>query len=418
MTATSWTAVEPYRGVEDDEFERWRARAAAVADELAGTAVQRDRANQNPFPEIGLLRQSGLLGFAIPTEFGGAGGSLPQALILGRIVAAADGSIGQLLLYHYSNGVWSFILGTPEQWEFIARGVGESGWFQGSVSNPRDSGFDVAGTDDGGYILNGTRTFATGVAIADYITVGFLDNGTLLNAQIPPDRAGLVFGDDWDNLGQRLTASGSVTFEDVVIRHDEVLRGVSEYPGDQLLREGLRAQFSFLIFAHLYLGIAEGALESAARYIREKGRPWPEATSKVATEDPYVLQLLGKLSAQIAAGVALADDAAVTFSTALRSDSLTAEQWGRLALRVDQAKVVATEAALDATQNIYQATGARSTANSVGLDIYWRNARTHTTHDPLPYRQREVGNFVLNQILPSPLAFNDSAEASSTGNPV
>jgi alkylation response protein AidB-like acyl-CoA dehydrogenase len=418
MTSLPLIEVAPYSGVTDDEFETWRSRAAAVADELAATALERDRANKNPHNEIGLLRSSGLLGFASPTEFGGAGGSLQQALILGRTIAAADGSIGQLINYHYSNGVWSYILGTPQQWEVIARGVGEHGWFQGSVSNPRDAGFRAEPDGNGGYVLNGTRTFATGVAVADYLTVGFFDGNNHLNAQIPPSRDGLSFHDDWDNLGQRLTASGSITFDGVVVEPHEVLRGVSLYAGDQVLREGLRGQFSQLIFAHLYLGIASGALDAAGAYIRDKGRPWPEATSNVVTEDPYHLQLLGRLSAQIAAGVALADKAAQAFESALRSEAVTHEEWGHLALQIDQAKSVSTEAVLDTTHTIFQATGARSTANTVGLDIYWRNARTHTTHDPLPYRQREIGNYVLNGTLPSPRSFTDLARAaeSTQGN--
>ncbi|MBA4025157.1 MAG: monooxygenase [Gordonia sp.] len=414
MTSTRPTRIRPYGGVSDVDFATWRARANTVAAELAATAAARDRANQNPHNEITLLRESGLLGFASPVEFGGAGGSLTQALTLGRIISAADGSIGQLVHYHYSNGVWSYILGTEAQWELIARGVGEQGWFQGSVSNPRDAGFKAEPNGDGGYILTGTRTFATGVAIADYLTVGFFDDGVHLNAQIPPSRPGLSFRDDWDNLGQRLTASGSVTFDSVVVHPDEVLRGVAEYAGDPVLREGLRGQFSQLIFAHLYLGIASGALDAAAHYIRDHGRPWPEATSKVVGEDPYHLQLLGRLSSQIAAGIALADQAAITFEQALHSADLTHEEWGQLALQIDQAKSVSTEAVLDTTHNIFQATGARSTANSVGLDIFWRNARTHTTHDPLPYRQREVGNYVINGILPSPRSFTDIAKAADS----
>lgn len=414
MTSTRLARIKPYSGVTDADFTIWRARAGSVAAELAATASARDRANENPHNEITLLRDSGLLGFASPVEFGGAGGSLSQALILGRIIAAADGSIGQLIHYHYSNGVWSYILGTEQQWELIARGVGEQGWFQGSVSNPRDAGFTAEPNGDGGYLLSGTRTFATGVAIADYLTVGFFDGGALLNAQIPPSRRGLAFHDDWDNLGQRLTASGSVTFDSVVVHPHEVLRGVEEYSGDQVLREGLRGQFSQLIFAHLYLGIATGALNAAAQYIREHGRPWPEATSKVVTEDPYHLQLFGRLSSHIAAGIALADHAALTFEKALHSDELSHAEWGQLALQIDQAKSVSTEAVLDTTHNIFQATGARSTANSVGLDIFWRNARTHTTHDPLPYRQREVGNYVINGILPSPRSYTDIAKAADS----
>lgn len=405
MTATTTPHALPYHGVNDREFAEWTRVAQRIAEKLTATALERDRANQNPVAEIGILRDSGLLSFATPREFGGAGGSLGQALQLSRIIAAADGSIGQLLVYHYSNGVWTYILGSPAQREYIARGVGEHGWFQGSVSNPRDPGITVTRTDEG-YRINGKRTFATGVAVADLITV-LLYEQEPINAIIPRDREGLRFNDDWDNLGQRLTASGSVEFDNVLLRADEVLTGLGEFEGDRDRRDGLRALFSQLIFVHLYLGIAEGALAAAVTYIREKGRPWPEAHSTDVTEDPYHQQLLGRLSASIAAGIALADSVTREFEQNLAAgESLTAAHWGALAVRVDQAKSVATEVSLDVTHNIYQATGARSTANSVGLDIYWRNARTHTTHDPLPYRQREIGRYLLTDEWPSPRNLN------------
>ncbi|WP_462216179.1 acyl-CoA dehydrogenase family protein [Mycobacteroides abscessus] len=404
MTTVTPPHALPYRGVEHAEFTEWTRTAQRVADHFASTALDRDRANQNPVAEIGHLRETGLLSFATPTEFSGAGGSLLQALQLSRIIAAADGSIGQLLVYHYSNGVWTHTLGSPDQREYIARGVGEQGWFQGSVSNPRDPGITVTRTG-AGYLVNGRRTFATGVALADLITV-LLYEDEPINAIIPRDRKGLAFNDDWDNLGQRLTASGSVEFDNVLLRHDEVLTGLAEFSdvdGARERRDGLRALFSQLIFAHLYLGIAEGALAAAVAYVRDRGRPWPEASSTEVTEDPYHQQLLGRLSASIAAGIALADAVTTEFEQHLAlGESLTAAQWGTLAVRVDQAKSVATEVSLDVTHNIYQATGARSTANSVGLDIYWRNVRTHTTHDPLPYRQREIGRHLLTGQWPSP----------------
>lgn len=413
MTATTASPALAYQGVSDTDFSEWTRIAERVADELASTTLERDRANQNPVAEIALLREHGLLSFATAREFGGAGGSLTQALQLGRIIAAADGSIGQLLAYHFSNGLWTHILGSPAQREHIARGVGEQGWFQGSVSNPRDPGITVTRTDEG-YRVNGRRTFATGVAVADLITV-LLYEEEPINAVIPHDREGLRFNDDWDNLGQRLTASGSVEFSDVLLRHDEVLTGLDEYGDDREYHDGLRGLFSQLIFVHLYLGIAEGALAAGVAYVRDKGRPWPEAHSTEVTEDPYHQQLLGRLSAGIAAGIALADAVTREFEQTLAAGrALAAAQWGALAIRVDQAKSVATEVSLDVTHNIFQATGARSTANSVGLDIYWRNARTHTTHDPLPYRQREIGRYLLTDEWPSPRSLTGLGRLAAT----
>jgi len=64
--------------------------------------------------------------------------------------------------------------------------------------------------------------------------------------------------------------------------------------------------------------------------------------------------------------------------------------------------VVATKVSLRVTQDVFDITGGRSTANKYGFDVYWRNVRTHTLHDPVAYRTREVGDYVLSGVLPQP----------------
>ncbi len=405
-TGAAAGAHDLYAGIPDAEFAEWKTRARAVAQELASTIVARDRANKDPHAEIALLREAGLLGFAAPKSLGGGGGNLLQAMEIVRIISEADGSIGQLIAYHYSNGVWTHILGSREQWAETIGHVARSGWFQGGVSNPRDQWSEIDIEGDRRFI-SGTRTFATGTAISQIITVSLWHRGERVHYQIPTAREGISFGDDWDNLGQRLTASGSVTFDRVELFEHERLAALDSWPGDVAQRDGLRPLFSQIIFAHFYLGIAEGALKAAEDYVREQGRPWPESGLQSALEDPYNLAILGRLSAQIEAGVALADRATVTFQKALFAGAqLTAEDWGKLAVLIDQAKVVANDVTLEATSRIFELTGGRSTASKWGLDHFWRNARTHTVHDPVSYRAREIGQARLTQSWPKPRVYS------------
>jgi alkylation response protein AidB-like acyl-CoA dehydrogenase len=44
--------------------------------------------------------------------------------------------------------------------------------------------------------------------------------------------------------------------------------------------------------------------------------------------------------------------------------------------------------------------GTRSTASKYGFDRYWRDLRTFTLHDPVDYKLRDIGNWILNQELP------------------
>ncbi|RYJ02780.1 MAG: hypothetical protein EON52_18935 [Actinomycetales bacterium] len=65
-------------------------------------------------------------------------------------------------------------------------------------------------------------------------------------------------------------------------------------------------------------------------------------------------------------------------------------------------KQLATDISLEVGTKIFELTGARATSNAVGLDLFWRNARTHTLHDPVAYKRREVGAFALLNELPEP----------------
>ncbi len=62
---------------------------------------------------------------------------------------------------------------------------------------------------------------------------------------------------------------------------------------------------------------------------------------------------------------------------------------------VASAKVVTTDTALRVTAGVFEVTGSRATSREVGLDRFWRDVRTYTLHDPVAYKNRELGEFVL-----------------------
>jgi hypothetical protein len=62
---------------------------------------------------------------------------------------------------------------------------------------------------------------------------------------------------------------------------------------------------------------------------------------------------------------------------------------------VASAKVVTTDTALRVTAGVFEVTGASATKRQLGLDRFWRDVRTHTLHDPVAYKNRELGEYVL-----------------------
>jgi alkylation response protein AidB-like acyl-CoA dehydrogenase len=381
-----------------DSHEHWIDCARKVAGTLAADALERDRANAEPAAEAQLLKEARLPGLLIPEGLGGGGQTWRTALGVVREIARADGSVAQLIGYHYANSANLWLTGGEAIQQHLGGLTARHQWLWGDADNPVES--DLTLTPDGaGYRLDGKKTVATGASVGDVIAVTgqVPGSGDLLLAAVRADAGGITFGNDWDNLGQRLSASGSVAFDGTPVPAGDVIGSLSApTPRASAVTPAIQA-----VFGHLYLGIAEGALAAARSYTLAASRPWLLGGQQAATDEPYVLAQYGDHAARLAAVAALADKVAADLTAALaRGDALTWAERGELAVEVAQLKVVSTDTALDVTAKIFEVMGARSTASGYGFDRFWRNVRTHTLHDPVAYKRREVGAHYLTGQVP------------------
>jgi len=103
------------------------------------------------------------------------------------------------------------------------------------------------------------------------------------------------------------------------------------------------------------------------------------------------------------ASAALADQVA-TEGLAIHHDAwnVTERQRGEHEVRVAAVKARATDVSLEIAGKVFEGLGARATEAALGFDRFWRNVRTHTLHDPVAYKRREVGAFLLRDELPEP----------------
>ncbi len=392
-----------------DEAEAIR-RAEAIAARLAVDAVTRDIANENPVREVEMLREAGLLSLLIPAELGGAGLGWHAVLRAMRPIMRMDASVGHVFAYHYVH-CWRVCLNDADDkaralWADTVRDQ----LFWGGAGNPRDPGLVLTPAADGdGYRVTGRKFFATGASVADRIVAGAEVAGTTDKFAIVIDghAEGVTHPLDWDNMGQRLSASGSVSFDSAPVPDAFVLGRSGQVGPDQRAYASLSILLFQLVLSHLHVGIAEGALDAAAEYARTATTPW--ATSGVATaqEDPYILETLGELVAQTRASDALVWRATDLFvAAAERGWALTDEERGELAIEIAAAKVVTTRTVLDVTSRAFELTGARATSSSKGFDRFWRNARTITLHDPVVYKAKEVGEYTLTGAHPTPSRYS------------
>ncbi|MGP8472876.1 acyl-CoA dehydrogenase family protein [Burkholderia sp. PR2] len=373
---------------------------ARAIDALRATAVARDRAGGHAADEKQRLADAGLLTLAVPREFGGQEAEWPAIYDTIRRIARVDSALAHLVGFQILQVVSVDVWGSAAQRERFLRGTVEHRWWWGNAVNPLDTRLVATATPDGGYRLDGVKGFCSGTRGSQRMTVSAHDpeTGRAVFGVVPTDRDGITVNDDWDPVGQRQTDSGSVRFDGVTLAADEVLHR-SETPPTP--RATLRTLVSQLVLTNLFVGLAEGALAEAREYVLAHGRPWINSGVAQAGDDPYTLQRFGNMHVQAVAAASLADRAAVALQRAwTRRDALTADERAEVALAVSEAKIVAQRAALDNGEALFDACGARATAASLGLDRFWRNARTHTLHDPLDYRLRDVGRFALTGELP------------------
>jgi SfnB family sulfur acquisition oxidoreductase len=396
--STDEQVARPHAHIIADEAE-----ALAVAAELAGEfragAARRDAERLLPRAELDRLSASGLLGVTVPRSHGGADVSARTLAEVFRLLATADASLAQIPQNHY---VYVNVLrrqGSPEQREFFFAEVLAGRRFGNAQSEAgskhvQDIRTALTPRGDGSYLLTGEKHYSTGALFADWIPVlARAEEDALHVAYVERNAAGVTVVDDWNGMGQRTTASGTVRLADVVVAADRVVPHHLTFRGPQL--HGATAQ---LLHAAIDAGIASGALAEAAVFVRTKSRPWSESGYETAAEDPLLIQRFGELALQVRASDALLVAAATAVDAA--GADLTDDTAAEASIAVAAAKVHAAATAVDTASALFEVAGTRSALDSLGLHRYWRDARTHTLHDPARWKIQHIGRYVLNGTRP------------------
>ncbi|MFF3754173.1 acyl-CoA dehydrogenase family protein [Streptomyces sp. NPDC002018] len=397
------------------------ALARELADDFRAEAAERDRERRLPRAELDRLSASGLLGVTVPRAHGGADVSARTLAEIFRLLATADASLAQIPQSHF---VYINVLrrqGTPAQQEFFFGEVlagrrfgnaqseagtkhvqdirtrltplpGPGGAGDGSAPDAPDA--PEEGGQEGGYLLSGEKHYSTGALFADWIPVlARAEDDALHVAYVPRDAPGVTVVDDWDGMGQRTTASGTVRLTEVVVPADRVVPHHLTFQGPQL--HGAVAQ---LLHAAIDAGIASAALAEAVTFVRTKSRPWFESGYETAAEDPLLIQRFGELALQVRAAEALLNAAADAVDTA--AADLTDDSAAEASIAVAAAKVQAAEAAVGTSSALFEVAGTRAALDSLNLNRHWRDARTHTLHDPVRWKVQHIGRYVLSGTRP------------------
>ena len=380
--------------------------AKLLAAEFALTAVERDERGGTPKAERDALRHSGLLALSIPTQYGGLGARWSETLGIVREFAKVDSSIAHVFGFHHLMLATVRLFARPDQWQPWFEQTARKNWFWGNALNPLDTR-TVVKDFCGWREFSGKKSFCSGASDSEMLIASAVDEtagGKLLIAAIPSGRSGITLHNDWNNIGQRQTDSGSASFERVRVEESELLLDPGPLSTPFACLRPLIAQ---LTFTHMFLGIAEGAFEEARNYTLTETRAWHKSSAEDVRQDPYVLHHYGEFWVALEGIRLLVERAAELLDQAwAKGPNLSETERGQLAIAIATAKVAATRQGLDLCSRLFEVTGARSTHASLRLDRHWRNLRTQTLHDPVDYKLHELGDWALNQSLPIPTFYS------------
>lgn len=386
---------QPVRILRNDEEAIVAAKEAAEI--FRATASERDRNRDLPYREVELLSEIGLYGATVPKEFGGAEITAVTLAEVFRILSAADPSLGQIPQNHVAF-VESVRDGTQTQQEFYFRRFlkGER------IGNALSEATNTKGMADyktrltkvkGAYRINGEKAYCTGALFAQWIPIFTLDEqNRLWMAYVRSDSPGLTIHNDWHSMGQRTTASGTITIDNVYVTEHEL------FPRFDLKRPQVGHSWGQIPHAAIDLGIAEEALKDAIHYVKTEARPWHGSGLDRLSDEPLIIQKVGEFQQAVdAARLFLRRGAELTD---IARANTTEETSLAASFAVAQARIATDHAALLVTNGLFELCGTKSTFPKFNFDRHWRNARTHTLHDPIRWKTQFLGNYVLNGTRP------------------
>ncbi|MFC8528129.1 acyl-CoA dehydrogenase family protein [Nocardia sp. NPDC057227] len=399
-------------------------RIRAVLLELAKGVGERDLAFEHPEALIRELADAGFGRLRVPVEFGGFGVELPVLFELLAEAAQADSNVPQIFRGHFTTVEILLLETDPEVRAHWLRAIGDGAVFGNAQSEPSavvaeavtagdvTPGWGASTTKvrvapDGRRLVSGTKFYSTGARFADYIRAAVADDeGGRGFVVIPARHPGVTHVDDWDGIGQRQTGSGTTLFADVPV----------EPNGDVgKFKESLRGLDSFVQIVHLanLTGIARSIVAETVDIVRARTRTSLHALTQKAADDPEVLGVVGLLEARRLTAETLLRLAGERLQAA--HDSGEESAYTRAYLDTSAAQIAVIEAVLDAATRAFDAGGSSTARNSAHLDRHWRNARTLASHNPVVYKPRVVGAYLVNGESPEPGYYRNrpSAEASA-----
>ena len=380
-----------------------------IAREIGKRAQQQRRSFDDdavfPTEVFKEIRAAGLHTMGIPEDRGGLGmwqrnSYKPYYRVL-EALAEGDSSVSQMVqITTHASGI-ACGLGNDSQQAFYTDQVINHGALMSSVGSEAHPGMktpevyqsELRREGDGKYHLSTRKAFASLAPAADFwvLWVAMEGEGTFADrltfAVVPNGTPGTKLVDDWDTLGMRATISQSLEIKDLVVP-DEWIVG---QPGDWMTKD---PRTFTLAYAANHIGTAQGALNFAIDYIKER---------EYLQKDPVTMTAIGDMSCQLWSVRQALYSAADEWERG--------EDYDRAELNGMRTLHVAKQAALSVVYRLFDVLGARVTFRAYPLEQALRDIRTFTLH----FRDDAYMQIVAGADLGQPFLAKGSRTGSSPG---
>lgn len=382
-------------------YEQVAGKFRPVFQRIAEGALQREKNRELPREPIQWLKQAGFGAVRVPSAFGGDGVSQKQLFQLLIELAKADSNIVQALRGHFAfveDRLNAHKTEDQSLWfqRFVEGDLVGNAWTEIGKVEIGDVVTRVTENAQGQLEVNGRKYYSTGTIFADWIDLFALDETTNQHviAAVSTHSSGIKISDDWHGFGQKTTGSGTLVIEHVPVTRDYIL------PFDQRFKY----QTAFYQVVHLatLAGIAQSAVAAFSNEVRKRTRIYSHGNAELVRDDAQILQVIGKASAQAYASESIALRSAEALDRAylshFQNDAALDQKANDLAeLESSQGQVVISELVLNLTTELFNALGASASTTEKQLDRFWRNARVVSSHNPLIYKQKVIGDWEINK---------------------
>ena len=385
------------------EHEALRAKIRAFAEsEIKPYTFLWDKENHFPREVVEKMAENGWMGLPYPKEYGGAGLDIISYAIAVEELSRIDGGCGVILSAHVSLGSWPiFAFGTEEQKQkyLVPLAKGEKiGAF--GLTEP-NAGSDAGGTETTAvlqgdhYLLNGEKIFITNGGEADTyvifaVTTPGIGTKGISAFIVEKGWPGFEFGDHYDKMGIRSSATAQLLFNDVKVPKENLLGKEGE--GFKIAMATLDG--GRIGIASQALGIAQGAFDSAVDYARER------------------VQFGIPIGFQQGLSFKIAD-----MATKLRSARLLVYSAAELkehhepyAMEAAMAKQYASDIALEVVNDALQIYGGNGYLKGMDVERAYRDAKITTIYEGTNEIQRVV---IASHILGKPPKSSAAAPAAA-----